>query len=152
LHDDVGAAFGLAYLVDGHDVGVLEGGSGARLLLEADQPPRVRGVAGGQELHGDAPAQAQVARPEDLAHAAGAEAFQDLVVVEALADQGAGLRFRTSSVRSSVARPPPPHAASSFRIASCTSLALAAPCRRTASCSRSSPNSVPEASKVSVMP
>ena len=70
LHHDVVMLAGHAEVVDGHDVRVVEGGSGPCLPL---QPRDARGVSSQrfrQRLQGDIAAQASVARAIDLAHAA----------------------------------------------------------------------------------
>ena len=75
------AAGRLADVVDVDDVGMVEGGGRARLAVEA---PQQLGVgAGAQHLEGDRPAQPRVPRAVDLAHAARAQAVDDLVRADA---------------------------------------------------------------------
>ncbi len=61
------------------DVGVVEGGDGLRLALEALAPFLVLGERGGQDLDGDAALEAGVASPPHLAHPAGADRRRELV-------------------------------------------------------------------------
>ena len=66
-------------LVDGDDVGVVEGRGGAGLLHEAGAAMRVGEAIGGQDLDRDLAAEAGVAGAVDLAHPAGAEGREHLV-------------------------------------------------------------------------
>jgi hypothetical protein len=75
----------LADVVDDHDVLVHAAGGGAGLdaeALGADHPAR------GEDLEGDEPAQADVTREVDRAHAALPEAADELVVGDATAELG----------------------------------------------------------------
>ena len=84
LHHDVVRARpvgGLADVVDVDDVGVVQGGGGARLPLEPLQQLRIG--AGAEDLDGDGPAEPRVARAVDLAHAAGSQAVDDFVGADA---------------------------------------------------------------------
>jgi hypothetical protein len=72
-------------VVDGKDVGVVEGGEGAGLALEAAQPLGVGGGVLGEDLEGDLAAEAGVAGPVDFPHAPGAEGCEDLVRADAAA-------------------------------------------------------------------
>ena len=72
-----------ADVVDGEDVGVVEGGDGAGLELEALEAVGVGGDVVVEDLEGDVAAEAGVAGAVDLAHAAGPEQLDDLVRPEA---------------------------------------------------------------------
>ena len=63
----------------GHDVGMVERGSGPGLLDEAPPTVLVRHALGGQDLDRDLPAQARVARPIDLPHPPRAQQREDFV-------------------------------------------------------------------------
>ena len=84
LHGDVDGRVRRTDLVDGDDVVVVEGGRGARLLLEAAAAIRISGELFRQDLDRHLAAQPRVARPVDLAHAAGAERRENLVRAEFL--------------------------------------------------------------------
>ena len=79
LGDDVGPPVGGADVVDRDDVRVVERGGGARFQLEAVEALRIGREARRQHLDGDVAAEARIAGPIDLAHAAGAEQRDDLV-------------------------------------------------------------------------
>src|SRR5262249_52650418 len=68
--------------IQNHDVRVIETGDGSRLALEAGEAIRRRGQRLGQELDRHFAAQAEVARPIDLAHAAGAQRSEDFIGTE----------------------------------------------------------------------
>ena len=79
LHDDeVDSVHGVD-LVDGHDVGMVERGSGPGFLDEAPPAAFVRHAVGGKDLDGDVPTQAWVAGAIDLAHSPRAQQREDLV-------------------------------------------------------------------------
>ena len=82
LHHDVGQAGGLADVVDGDDVGVVERGGGPGLLREAAHAARVGGELLGQELDGEVAVEVVVARAPDLSHPPCAEAGKKLVLAE----------------------------------------------------------------------
>ena len=84
FHRDVGVAVLLADIVDGADVGMIQSGGGASLPHQSRPATRfvVRFV---EELEGDVPVQANVARPVDHAHAAGPESSDDLIRTNARA-------------------------------------------------------------------
>ncbi len=93
LHRDEGPSVGLVDLEDRTDVGVVERGSGLRLL---DEPFRGRGITGrvrGQELEGHRPFQPGVLGLVDDTHAAFAELLGDPVVGDGLADHGSSPIF-----------------------------------------------------------
>ena len=79
LHDDEVDALGGLDLVDGDDVGVVESGDRARLLLEAGAAGLVRQPVCRQDLDRDLAAEARVAGAVDLAHASRAERGDHLV-------------------------------------------------------------------------
>jgi hypothetical protein len=68
---------------DGEDVGVGEGGDGARLVFEAPDPIGARLVAGADDLDRDGAPKARVAGAVDLTHAPGPQGLEDLVGTEA---------------------------------------------------------------------
>jgi hypothetical protein len=75
-------------VIDGNDVGVVEGGCGAGFLLEAAKAFGVRDKLFPQHLDGHIPAELVVLRPIDFAHSARAEQGSDLVGAES----GTGLK------------------------------------------------------------
>ena len=79
LHHEVGGAVARAHVEHREDVGMVEGGGRARLLLEAADAVRAGGDLGGKDLHRDLAPQPCVAGTVDLAHAAGSEEAQHLV-------------------------------------------------------------------------
>ena len=85
LHHDVGPAVEFADVVDRDDVRVVEQGRQPGLALQALRRGAVGGQFVGDELDGDGPAQARVARLIDLSHAAGSERTDDLVHADTLA-------------------------------------------------------------------
>jgi hypothetical protein len=110
LHDDEVEPFGRLDLVDGDDVGVVEGGGGAGLLDETGAASRVREVLGGKDLDRHLAPQPRVAGAVDLAHPPGPEGLEDLVGAEASSG-----RKRHAATLSRVVRParayrlPAPH-------------------------------------------
>src|SRR5712692_9495030 len=86
LHDDEGPAFIFADVVDGADVGVVEGGGGARFALEALERLAIARKLLGQKLQGDAAAEARVFGLVNHAHAAAPELLNDAIVGNGLAD------------------------------------------------------------------
>src|SRR5215470_6884684 len=58
------------YVMDCKDVGVVQGGSGPRLLLEAAHPVLIPGVFGSQQLECDLAAEPGILSEEYFAHAA----------------------------------------------------------------------------------
>ena len=68
--------------VERHDVGMIEPRHGARLPLEAGEAVGVRGYFGGQHLERHLAPQSQVLGAIHLAHPAGADLGDDLVVAE----------------------------------------------------------------------
>ena len=65
--------------MDGDDVGVIEGGGGARLALEALAPFGIGRKVRRQDLHRDVPAKARVPSAIDVTHPAGADELRDAV-------------------------------------------------------------------------
>ena len=82
FRDHVGRALELAYMEDGHDVGVVQGCGSLRFVFEAAQTFRVARPVVGKDLDGDLTLKGQVAGAKDLSHAAGAQVPEDLVGVE----------------------------------------------------------------------
>ena len=68
LHRNVGRSLVLADVVDSNNVGVVEGGCGAGLLLEASQAFRVSRQFFPQHLDGHVPPQLEVFRSVDFSH------------------------------------------------------------------------------------
>jgi hypothetical protein len=68
-----------AEIVDGEDVGVIEGGDGASLPLEAADAVRVAAAVGGDDLDRDVAPEAGVSGPVDLAHPPRPDGGHDLV-------------------------------------------------------------------------
>ena len=85
--DEQRAVGGLVDLVDGADVGVIEGGGGARLAQEAPLVLLAGAALGGEELERHRPVELEVDRLVDHAHAAAPEAIEDPVVGDRAADQ-----------------------------------------------------------------
>ena len=83
FHHQRGHLAGLLEAVNLRDVGMIERRQRLRLALESRQPLRVAGKRRRQRLQRDVAAQLRVARPIDLAHAAGAEWSKHFVWTEA---------------------------------------------------------------------
>ena len=81
LHHDEVAAAGFADVVGDRDVGRTEQRCGARFVQEPRPALRVGLEVGGQELQRDRSSQPDVFSAVDLAHAAGAEALADAIVL-----------------------------------------------------------------------
>ena len=79
LHDEEPDPVLLLELVERGDVRVVQRREEPGLALEARQPARVARDGVRQDLDGDPPPEASVARMEDFAHPAGSERSQDLV-------------------------------------------------------------------------
>ena len=90
FHGDEGAAFGFADVVDGADVGVIEGGGGLRFALETGERLRIGGDVFGEEFECDEAMEAGVFGFVDDAHAAATEFVGDDEVGEVLTDQDWG--------------------------------------------------------------
>ncbi len=82
-HEEMTAAF-LADVIDGTDIGMVQGRSGLGLAAEALQCLAVLGEIVGQKLQGDEAAEAGVFGLVDDAHAAAAELFDDPVMRDGL--------------------------------------------------------------------
>ena len=80
LHHDEAAAFMLADVVEGADVGVVQRRGGARLALEAFRGQRVGGGRLGQELYRDMAAEPEVLGAVHDAHAAGTQPINHAVM------------------------------------------------------------------------
>ena len=85
LGGDPELAVCVAAVVDGDDVGVLEGGDGVGFPDEALPEAGVRGNVGAQDFQGLFAGQAGMLSKIDLAHAAGAELAEDGVSGEGFA-------------------------------------------------------------------
>ena len=79
LGDDVGDAFVRSHVVNGEDVGVVEGGDGPRLPFEEAEALGIAGHLLRQHLDRDVAAEAGITGAVDLPHAAGPEELDDLV-------------------------------------------------------------------------
>jgi hypothetical protein len=88
LHRDEGAAVLLADVMNGADIGMIQGGRGASLPLEPAQRLLVASQIVRQELEGHEATEPGVLRFVNHAHAAAAELLDDAVVGEGPADQG----------------------------------------------------------------
>ena len=86
LHGDEGLAVLLANVVNGADVGMIQGGSGLGLALEAGQGLRVAGDFLGQKLEGHKTMKPRVFRLIDHAHTAAAQLLDNAVVRNGLSD------------------------------------------------------------------
>ena len=82
LHDHVGRGVLLADVVDGDDVGIVEGRGRPRLAFESRQVRAVRGQLRREHLDRDAAVQPRVPRRVNLPHSACAEWRQDFVGAE----------------------------------------------------------------------
>ena len=89
-HDERQPAFD-ADVEDRDNVGVIERGGGLRFPLEAGETVRVQRELGRQHFDRDVAGEPSVARPVDLAHAAGAQRCDDVIGTESRAcDQRQG--------------------------------------------------------------
>ncbi len=86
LHGNEGLGIVLADFVNGADVGVVQGGSRARLTTETLQGLCILGNTFRQELHGDKAAQFRIFGLVHHSHAAASELAGNFVVGKALAD------------------------------------------------------------------
>ncbi len=89
LHGEEALAVGLFDRVDGDDVGVVEGGDGLDLALEAGEALRVVGERRRQGLQRHLAMQPLVFGEEDDAHAAFAQLGEDPIVRQPAADHAA---------------------------------------------------------------
>ncbi len=80
LVGDEGRACGLADVVDGNDVRMIQGRCGFRLANEAMQPVAIGGQLGRKDLQRDAAVEAGILREIHLPHPAFAERGDDLVM------------------------------------------------------------------------
>ena len=86
FHDDeVLPVAGLLECVDRTNVGMIEAGGGACLLLESAYSRAVAGQPNRQQLDRDLSPESSVGREPDFTHAAGAEGVDELVVIDARA-------------------------------------------------------------------
>lgn len=82
LHRQEVSALRLLDGEDGDDAGMIESGQGLRLATEALETLGVGGQLGRQHLESDFAPQLGVDGAENLAHPAGAELFDDLIVTD----------------------------------------------------------------------
>ena len=80
FHGDEVLTVGFIDLVDGADVGVIEGGRGAGLTKEAFDHLGIAGELQGQAFEGDPAPEAGVFRAVDNAHASSTERIDELIV------------------------------------------------------------------------
>jgi hypothetical protein len=85
-----------AYVVDGHDVRMIQRAGQARFLLESDEVLGVRRQLGADDLERDVSVQAHIPRPVDLAHASGPDEACDLVNTQLGASREAHVWWRAS--------------------------------------------------------
>src|SRR5262245_6241314 len=105
-----------AHIENGHDVRMRQRGHRPRLLLEAMQSRRVRGLR--KHLDGHVTIETRVAGPVDLAHTSGPDQRVDLIRTEARA---CGERHGTANYKSLVLAPRSHrHATSAYRAAVAT--------------------------------
>ena len=90
FHGDEGLAVCFANVVDGADVGMIECGGGLGFALEAGEGTGVVADIFGKKFQRYVPMKAIVFGFVDDAHAAGAEAFENAIVGERLADEFVG--------------------------------------------------------------
>src|SRR5208337_5543143 len=88
FHHEEGAAVLLADVINGADVGVIQGGSGPRLPLETCERLRVVSDFVRQKLQGHEPVQADVLGLVNHAHSATAQLLDDAIVGDGLANKG----------------------------------------------------------------
>ena len=69
-----------ADLINGKDIGMIEGDHGARLLLEAPHPICIPGKVCRQKFKGSLTTRDDVSGQVDFAHSTGADPFRQLVV------------------------------------------------------------------------
>src|SRR6266540_2945431 len=82
LHDDERGGIALPDFVDGHDIGMVQGGDQTRLRLEALQAGRVGRQLGGQDLDRDLALKPRVPGAVNFPHPARPERAQHLVRAE----------------------------------------------------------------------
>ena len=85
-------AIELADFMDGANIGMVKGGSGAGFAAKAFEGLWVARDIIGQELEGDEAAELGVFSFQDDTHASATELFDDAVVRERAADEGLGIR------------------------------------------------------------
>src|SRR6266852_6271581 len=82
FHRDVVRGTVPSELIDGNDIGVVEGRCRARYLLEAVQPVTVCGECGGQKLDRNTAIKSRIPRPVHLSHDARPKWGLDLIRTE----------------------------------------------------------------------
>ncbi len=87
LHGDEGLSVLVVNFVDGADVGVIQGGSGLRLSLEACKSLRIFGNLVGQELESHKAPEFDILSLVHDTHPTTAELLDDAVVRDGLADE-----------------------------------------------------------------
>ena len=105
LHDDEGPPLVLADVVDGADVGMIQGRGGLRLTLEALAGGRVVEVGLGKELQRDVAVKASVLGLVDDAHAPAAQLLDDAVVGDGLADHRLSRRLAAADMLPAMLHP-----------------------------------------------
>src|SRR5579864_6868379 len=91
LHHDESLTARLIDLVNGADIWVIQGGSGARFALKTLEDLGVGGDVLGKKLEGDEASQLDVLGLIDDTHTSAAEFLDDPVMGDGLADHGSGV-------------------------------------------------------------
>jgi len=91
LHGDEGVAVLLANVVDGANVGMIEGRGSLGFAPKASESMRIASDIGREEFQGDAAVEADVLGLIDHAHSAAAEFFEDEVMRDGKTNQGGGV-------------------------------------------------------------
>ena len=91
FHRDEGLPVLIVNLVDGADIGVVQGGSGLRFPLKAAKSLGIFGDLVRKELQGNKAVQLYIFRLIDHAHPATAESLDDAIVRNGLADHSGGI-------------------------------------------------------------
>src|SRR6516165_5810091 len=99
LHGDEGLAFRFSDVIDGADVGMVEGGGGLRFSLKAGQGLRVFRDILWQEFQGDVAMQTHVFGLVHHTHSATTEFFENTVMGYGLSDERVGTRHDGGHLR-----------------------------------------------------
>ena len=98
LQHNIGRGAFLTDVVDGNDIGVGEGGDGARLVKETCHRLRIRCQCRRQDFDGDVATEPRIMSTVNLAHSAGAEHADDFVATEV----STGLQGRRAVIHQTV--------------------------------------------------
>ena len=88
-----------AHVVDGTDIGMVEGRGGRSLALKALDGSRAFGKFLGEKFDGNVPSEAGIFRFVDDSHAAAAEFAQNAIVRDGFVEQAAGRVFLPGRLR-----------------------------------------------------